>query len=220
MQLAETCKDIQKKERTISLKKILSNILHKDIIDNLFTLDETGKLVFQFGNIASICNKISSGQNTLMYILCDVVSNIRYDSLLLFDEPETHLHPNAITTLMTAINELLNEYQSYCIISTHSPLIIRELLSRSVYIMERNANYPLLRKIGLESFGENLTTLTEEIFGNKEVNKYYKNKIQELIDIGYTYENIIKLLESKDVPLNLNITIYIKNLIKSTNEKN
>ena len=37
---------------------------------------------------------------------------------------------------------------------------------------------------------------------------------------GYTYENIIGLLESKDVPLNLNVTIYIKNLIKSINEKN
>lgn len=218
--LHKSCKDIQKKERTISLKKILSKILHKDVIDNLFISDEADKLVFQFGNIASICNRISSGQNTLMYILCDVVSNIRYDSLLLFDEPETHLHPNAITTLMTAINELLNEYQSYCIISTHSPLIIRELLSRSVYIMERNANYPSVKKIGLESFGENLTTLTEEIFGNKEVEKYYKNKIQELIDIGYTYEDIIELLESKDIPLNLNITIYIKNLIETPNEKN
>lgn len=74
-------------------------------------------------------------------------------------------------------------------------------------------------KIGLESFGENLTTLTEEIFGNKEVEKYYKNKIQELIDIGYAYEDIIELLESKDIPLNLNITIYIKNLIEAPNEK-
>ena len=61
---------------------------------------------------------------------------------------------------------------------------------------------------------------TEEIFGNKEVEKYYKNKIQELIDIGYTYEDIIELLESKDIPLNLNITIYIKNLIETPNEKN
>lgn len=215
--LNKSCKDIQKKDRTRSLKKILDKILNESIIEELFKIEkynEVEKLVFQYENISPICNKISSGQSTLIYVFCDIVSNIRYDSLLLFDEPETHLHPNAITTLMTAIYELLEEYQSYSIISTHSPLIIRELLSRSVYVMERNVNYPSIKKIGLESFGENLTTLTEEIFGNKEVPKYYKEKILELIGWGYEYNEIIELLETKNIPLSLNTTIYIKSICK------
>lgn len=222
--LNRSCRDIQKKERTSSLKKILEKILDEVIIQELFKIeihDETEILVFQYENISPICNKISSGQSTLLYVFCDIVSNIRYDSLLLFDEPETHLHPNAITTLMTAIYELLEEYQSYSIISTHSPLIIRELLSRSVYVMERNANYPSIKKIGLESFGENLTTLTEEIFGNKEVPKYYKEKICKLINYGYNYDKIVELLEVNENPLSLNVTIFIKSLIESSkNEKN
>jgi len=222
--LNRSCRDIQKKERTSSLKKILEKILDEVIIQELFKIerhDEIDRLVFQYENISPICNKISSGQSTLLYVFCDIVSNIRYDSLLLFDEPETHLHPNAITTLMTAIYELLEEYQSYSIISTHSPLIIRELLSRSVYVMERNANYPSIKKIGLESFGENLTTLTEEIFGNKEVPKFYKEKIYELINYGYNYDEIIEILETNEIPLSLNATIFIKSLIESSkNEKN
>lgn len=221
--LHKACKEIQKKDRVISLKSILDKILNEDIINELFKTEEredVEKIVFQYENITPICNKISSGQSTLMYVFCDIVSNIRYDSLLLFDEPETHLHPNAITALMTAIYELLEEYQSYSIISTHSPLIIRELLSRSVYIMERNANYPSIKKIGLESFGENLTTLTEEIFGNKDVPKFYKKKIKELILEDYSFEEIIKLLGSNNIPLSLNLTILIKNLIESRNEKN
>lgn len=221
--LHKACKEIQKKERIKSLKKILDNILNEDIINELFkieTKEDIEVITFQYDNITPICNKISSGQSTLMYIFCDIVSNIRYDSLLLFDEPETHLHPNAITALMTAIYELLEEYQSYSIISTHSPLIIRELLSRSVYIMERNVNYPSIKKIGLESFGENLTTLTEEIFGNKEVPKFYKKKIKELIREDYSYDEIVKLLGTNDIPLSLNLTIFIKNLIESRNEKN
>ena len=221
--LHKACKEIQKKERIRSLKKILDNILNEDIINELFkieTKEDIEIITFQYDNITPICNKISSGQSTLMYIFCDIVSNIRYDSLLLFDEPETHLHPNAITALMTAIYELLEEYQSYSIISTHSPLIIRELLSKSVYIMERNVNYPSIKKIGLESFGENLTTLTEEIFGNKEVPKFYKKKIKELIREYYSYDEIVKLLGTNDIPLSLNLTIFIKNLIESRNEKN
>lgn len=222
--LHKACKEIQKKDRISSLKRILDNFLNEDIINELFENgedEEAGKIVFQYDNIASVCNKISSGQSTLVYVFCDIVSNIRYDSLLLFDEPETHLHPNAITALMTALYEFLEEYQSYSIISTHSPLIIRELLSKSVYIMERNANYPAIKKIGLESFGENLTTLTEEIFGNKEVPKFYKKKINELIREDYSYEEVVKLLVgSNDIPLSLNLTLFIKNLFESKNEKN
>lgn len=221
--LHKACKEIQKKDRVLSLKRILDNILNEDILNELFEVEEkdgTERTVFQFNNITPICNRISSGQSTLMYIFCDIVSNIRYDSLLLFDEPETHLHPNAITALITAIYELLEEYQSYSIISTHSPLIVRELLSRSVYIMERNANYPSIKKIGLESFGANLTTLTEEIFGNKEVPKFYKKKIKELVRENYSYDRIVALLSFNNIPLSLNLTIFIKNLIESKNEEN
>lgn len=213
--LHKACKDIQRKKRNDSLIKILKEILDADILKTLFTNNEEEKLEFNFDKISTICNTISSGQSALLYILCDVVSNIRYDSLLLFDEPETHLHPKAITTLMNAINVLLQEYESYCIIATHSPLVIRELLSRNVFIMERHGKFPSVRKIGLESFGENLTTLTEEIFGNKEVEKYYKNKLAELVRYGYSFEKITSLLQNQDIPLSLNLTMFIKNLISS-----
>lgn len=222
--LRESCKKIEMEERTDSLKMILSKILNANIISLLFTdrnSNNVNRTCFQYSNIDHICNIISSGQSSLLYVFCNIISNIRFDSLLLFDEPETHLHPNAITTLMTAIYELLDEYQSYSIICTHSPLIIRELLSRNVFIMERNADYPSIKKIGLESFGENLTTLTEEIFGNKDVPKFYKGKIQKLIENGKKFSDIIQLLETNNIPLSLNTTIYIKSLIKSSaNEKN
>ena len=103
--LHKACKEIQKKERIKSLKKILDNILNEDIINELFKIEikeDIEVTTFQYDNITPICNKISSGQSTLMYVFCDIVSNIRYDSLLLFDEPETHLHPNAITALFFA----------------------------------------------------------------------------------------------------------------------
>lgn len=221
--LHKSCREIQKKERTESLKRILDNILDCDTINEMFmeiVEDEKTKLGFSYKNLSKICNKVSSGQSTLIYLLCNIVSHIRYDSLLLFDEPETHLHPNAITTLVSAIYELLEEYQSYGIISTHSPLIIREMLSKSVYIMERNENYPSIRKIGLQSFGENLTILTEEIFGNKSVDKYYKNKILELAQYGYSYVEIVEILENDQIPLSLNLTMFIKNLVTSKNESN
>ncbi len=111
---------------------------------------------------------------------------------------------------MNVIYELVHEFESYCIITTHSPLIIQELLSKNVFILEKEENTPYIKKIGIESFGENLTILTEEVFGNKEISKQYKKIIERLIDNGNSYEEVVSKLESDSIPLNLNARLYIK----------
>lgn len=219
--IIESCQKIQNNGKVGSLKNVLGKLLGEDFANEFFNESgmETG-LEMITDRILYMCDHLSSGQSVLLFVFCNVVSHIRYDSLLLFDEPETHLHPNAITALMNAIEELVMEYQSYCIISTHSPLIVRELLARNVYVMERNSDYPSIKNIGKESFGENLTTLTEEIFGNNLVEKSYKNKIQRLIENGYDYDKILQLIENQDFPISLNMSMYITNLIESRDEEN
>lgn len=219
--LKKACELIDKRDRILVLKKILEEVIDEYIMEDLFKINAEGtKLVFNLSQLPLICKRISSGQNILLNVFCNIISNIRYDSLLLFDEPETHLHPNAITTLMTGINDILEKYQSYAIITTHSPLIIREIFSKNVYVMERNDTYPQVRKIGLESFGENLTVLTEEVFGNKKVDKYYKKVITELVDKGNSYQSIVDLLKSDSVPLSLNVTLFVKCLVNIRDAKN
>ena len=161
----------------------------------------------------------SSGQNTFLYLFSSVVANIRYDSLLLFDEPETHLHPNTITLLMTAINRLLEQYQSYGIIVTHSPLIIKELFSRNVYVMKRLNDIPLVKRIGMESFGENLTNLTEEVFDNKDITPYYVKVLRSLVKKGLSYDNIVDLIQSEDIPVSLNLSILLRTLIENRRDE-
>jgi ABC-type transporter Mla maintaining outer membrane lipid asymmetry ATPase subunit MlaF len=136
-----------------------------------------------------------------------------YDSLILYDEPETHLHPNAVTQLMNTIYELVNEFQSYCIIATHSPLVIRELLSRNVFVVERHESQVSVRRVGMESFGENLSVLTEDVFGNKDIPKQYKAIIQGLVRNGATFDEIVAGLESTGSPLSLNTRVYLKTLM-------
>nr|WP_291123601.1 AAA family ATPase [Flavobacterium sp. UBA6046] len=147
--------------------------------------------------------------------MTQVVANLRLDSLILYDEPETHLHPNAIVELMNTIYELVDEFESYCLIATHSPLVIRELFSKNVYVMERNSNVPSARRIGLESFGENLGVLTDEVFGDRQMPKQYKIIIERLISQGKSFDEIIDLLEFDEVPLSLNARIFITNLIRN-----
>ena len=151
-------------KRVEEWRNILSNFIDEEII-NEFIVETTNssnkkEYTYQREKFNLVKNKLSSGQHILLYTISEIVSNIRRDSLLLFDEPETHLHPNAISQLMNIIYELAHKFESYCIITTHSPLIIQELLSKNVFILEKDENIPYIKKIGIESFGENLTTLT------------------------------------------------------------
>lgn len=206
-----TWKKIKKQERMSQWVKILSNFLDKEMIDEFIIL-KNNEFEVSLDGFTKTRKMLSSGQSILLYIITEIVANIRYDAIILYDEPETHLHPNAITQLMNTIYELVNEFQSYCIIATHSPLIIRELLSKNVFVMERESNYPSLRKIGIETFGENLTVLTEEVFGNRSIPKQYKLILERLVNNGLSYDEIINELESDNVPLSLNARMYLKTI--------
>lgn len=149
----------------------------------------------------------------MIRIITEIVANIRYASLVIYDEPETHLHPNAITQLINAIYNLTNEFQSYCILATHSPLIVRELLSSNVYIMEREENILSIRKPIRETFGENLTVITEDIFGNNSIPNQYKEILNHLVLSGKTFDEIVSLISTENIPLSLNTRIYLKSII-------
>lgn len=217
-----TWKKIESNERINKWRDILLNFIESEIVDEFLVKRET---ITSFNNrykvdiegFNRVKDRLSSGQNILLYIITEITANIRYDSLILYDEPETHLHPNAISQLINTIYELVDEFKSYCIIGTHSPLIIQELLSKNVYVIERNGNTPNVRRIGIESFGENLTTLTEDVFGNREIEKQYKKIIDEQIFSGNNFDEIVSMLQFDEVPLSLNTRLYIKSKINNKN---
>ena len=201
------------------LQNILSPLFSEEELDDIINCEQFEKEKDWLNAIDAKYEIFSSGQNTFLYLFSSVVANIRYDSLLLFDEPETHLHPNAITLLMTAINKLLERYQSYGIIVTHSPLIIKELFSRNVYVMKRMNNVSSVKRIGMESFGENLTNLTEEVFDNKDITPYYVKMLRSLVKKGLSYNNIVDLIQSEDIPVSLNLSILLRTLIENESDE-
>ena len=209
-------KRIKRNERMLKWMRILENFLDEEILDLFMVLDEKGELDVSLEGFTKARKMLSSGQSILLYIITEITANIRFDSIILYDEPETHLHPNAISQLMNTIYDLVNTFQSYCIIATHSPLVIRELLSKNVYVIEKEGSVPSVRKLPYETFGENLTVLTDDIFGNRTVPKQYKKILSDLVDSGNSYDDILQIIESDNVPLGLNARLYLKTLV---NEK-
>lgn len=215
--LIEACKKITYHKRVDKWQDVLSKFIDNDVLDDAFIINE---FLYGYGNdegieineanLIQIVDRLSSGQSIMLEIMTKIIANIRYDSLILFDEPETHLHPNAISQLISSIYELVESFDSYCLITTHSPIIIQNIFGKNVYVMEKDNNTPIIRKIGVESFGENLTVLTEDVFSNSEINKQYKVILDKMIERYYNYETILEKIENDNLPLSLNAKTYIK----------
>lgn len=157
--------------------------------------------------------RLSSGQSIVLFTLSELIANIKHESLILFDEPETHLHPSAISQLINMFHKILEEYNSYAIISTHSPIIIQDIPSQYITIFDRQGNSPIIRQLPLESFGENISTLTSKVFGTIDIKELYKTFLQNFID---STESEIK--ENFEQGLSINAQLYLTSL-KRRNEK-
>ncbi|NHN34622.1 AAA family ATPase [Paenibacillus agricola] len=157
--------------------------------------------------------RLSSGQNILLYTMTNVIANIEYESILLFDEPELHLHPNAISNLMRTLSDLLKEYNSYAIVCTHSPLIVQETASRYIKKFVREDNLLDVRELSLESLGENLTSITEEVFNVKDVESYYKTIFRTAVN--RENKNLDAILNKFPNGLSYNAMTYISVIEKN-----
>lgn len=205
---------IRSQKRIDIFLRTIENFIDTDLLKKFISYKvETGEYEVDYGQFISLIKILSSGQSILTLIITEIVANIRYDSLLIYDEPETHLHPNAISQLINTIYELSRIFQSYCIIATHSPIIVQELLSKNVYVIQREGTHASIRKPSKETFGENLSTIIEEIFGNREIPKQFKIILSDLIKKGLSYEDILKEIESDNVPVSLNTRLYLKSII-------
>lgn len=140
----------------------------------------------------------------LLNLIIEILANIRHNTLLLIDEPEVHLHPQGITELVHIIDWLCEEYSSSCIMATHSAVIIQELLSRNVIVMDRELDgSPIIRPMTLESMGENLTTITQEIFGRDNKEPLYVKKIRKLVNSNKDIDEVLQKVQNNDIPISM-----------------
>lgn len=210
---------INKKERANSYLETLSSVVNINP-GTFIRVDPNGKDIINIEKLTSFYNSASSGESVFIYNFSSVLANIRYDSLLVFDEPETHLHPNAISGLMSALYKLLEKYHSYAIIATHSALVVREVSADCVFIMTRDGNTPNIAKISKESLGGNVSVLVDEIFGDKEANMYYKEKLKSLAHNNWwSYDEAINYLQTEGVPLGLNLRLYLEAICKKNQDE-
>lgn len=190
---------VEEKKRKDKWQNIMVELLEDEYSYLLDEIQENGTV-----------GMLSSGQFIIVSSITEVIANIENESLILFDEPEIHLHPNAISNLMRMLNKLLEEFNSYAILSTHSPIIIQEIPSYYVKVFERFNSTPVVTRLSIESFGENISNIIDEVFKVKNAESNYKQYFKNMID-SIDYDEIISIFDNQ---LGFNAMTYLNILSK------
>lgn len=150
-------------------------------------------------------SSLSSGQSILCHFVTALLAWIQPNTLVLFDEPETHLHPNAVASLFVILNDILKNYDSYAVVATHSPVVIQEIPSKRVIVLRRTGNLTVAEPLQLESFGESITELTRHVFETVEVDSLYRRTLKRLS----TRESAEEILAKFGKGLSLSAQAYL-----------
>jgi ABC-type cobalamin/Fe3+-siderophores transport system ATPase subunit len=148
---------------------------------------------------------LSSGEAILTHLTTALVSWLEPFSLVLFDEPETHLHPNAVANLFNVLTDLLKENDSYALIATHSPIVLQEIPRKRVLVLTRDGSVTTSDTLELESFGESISELTRHVFETDEIENLYKTNFADLAD----EETVDETLARFDGVLSQNAFAYL-----------
>lgn len=147
------------------IDKYKSEVLPKEVTKKELTskdIEIREKLIKTF-------NKLSSGHKIILLSIITILAKIEECTLVLFDEPETHLHPPLLSIYVQSVCYLLKEMNAVGIIATHSPVILQEIPRKCVWIINRRNKYVSPSRPMTETLGKGIDSLTKEVF-NFDIN--------------------------------------------------
>lgn len=115
----------------------------------------------------------SSGQRVYLRFASQALGVISQGSMLLLDEPETHLHPNFVSEFMTLLHQVLEATKSVAIIATHSPYVVREVPGSCVHVVHRRGNSPEITGVHLRTLGASVSSISDAVFGDATARKFH-----------------------------------------------
>jgi ABC-type branched-subunit amino acid transport system ATPase component len=134
---------------------------------------------------------LSSGEISFLKFAAQVSLHIENGSLLLLDEPETHLHPNFISRFVSLLDSLLEATGSAAIIATHSAYFVREVFREQVTVLSVDSeNFVFAQRPTLRTFGADVGAISYFVFGEDEPSRLAGEVERRLIAKGTPWPQI------------------------------
>lgn len=125
--------------------------------------------------------KLSSGHKIIILTITRLIECVEEKTLIFLDEPESHLHPPLLSAFIRALSELMKYKNAVSVIATHSPVVLQEVPKSCVWKLKRYGENSLAERLRFESFGENVSLLTSEIFGLEVTNSGYHTILYDTV---------------------------------------
>lgn len=136
--------------------------------------------------------KMSTGHAVVLLTITKLVATVEEKTLVLIDEPESHLHPPLLSAFVRALSELLHDRNGVSIIATHSPVVMQEVPKSCVWKINRINLVTEPYRPDIETFGENVGVLTREVFGLEVTKSGYHDLLVKSVQSGDSYEQIVE----------------------------
>ena len=134
---------------------------------------------------------LSSGHAIVILTATRLVELVDERTLVLFDEPEGHLHPPLLSALVRALSNLLVERNGIAIVATHSPVVLQEVPRSCVWLIDRSGGETRVERPSHETFGENVGTLTSEVFGLEVTRSGFHKLVATAVEREPSYEQVL-----------------------------
>ena len=163
-------------------------------------------------HLSEVFKKLSAGQKIILLSITTLIAEVEQYNLVLIDEPELFLHPPMISNYIRSINAIMRRKNGLCILTTHSPIIIQEIPKDCVKIIQSgDGDFINMIEPEYQTLGENLSTLTNTIFGLNQYQSGFYKLIKEIIQnrdlYEFTIEDIQKLDFGRDGALYKNLLL-------------
>ncbi len=134
---------------------------------------------------------LSSGEISFLRFAAQASLYIENGSLLLLDEPETHLHPNFISQFVALLNTMLAQTGSAAIIATHSVYFVREVFREQVSVLRTTDDgFVFSDPLRLQTFGADVGAISCFVFGEDEPTKLAADVEQRLLSRYETWDEL------------------------------
>jgi hypothetical protein len=134
-----------------------------------------------YEQLTTLFSGLSSGHKIVLLTITRLVEDVVERTLVLIDEPESHLHPPLLSAFIRTLSDLLIRQNGVAILATHSPVVVQEVPKSCVWKLRRSnlickADRPLT-----ETFGENVGVLTRDIFGLEVTESGFHKMLQDAV---------------------------------------
>jgi predicted ATPase len=163
-------------------------------------------------NNAVLFKQLSSGHAIVLLSITKLIEKIEEKTLILLDEPESHLHPPLLSAFIRTLSDLLINRNAVAIIATHSPVITQEVPKSCIWKLWRSGLTAKAERFETETFGESIGKLTREVFGLEVNESGFFKMLSTEVNRGLSYDEIV---EKYDDQLGFEARLLLRSLLKN-----